>query len=416
MSAAKKVLPLVRPEILALTPYSSARSETLGVAGSALTARPEPSRWVWLDANENPETPSVGAPLHNRYPQPQPADLIAQLAHLYRVSTAQVLVTRGSDEGIDLLLRAFCRAGRDAILITPPTYGMYKVAAAIQHARVVTAPLVAARNFSLDVEAVITAASASPEPSLEREDRVKLVFLCSPNNPTGALLDRQSVLRLTNALLGRAVVVVDEAYIEFATCPEPGRRETMSLATELKSHPNLVVLRTLSKAYGLAGVRCGVTLADPAVIGVLRKIIAPYPIPGPVLQAALAALSPAGLAAAMKSAATLVAARKKLAAALAKLPAVRRVWPSDANFLLVEVADSTRLIAAARARGVIFRDRSKDVPNTIRLTVGTPAENALALQVFRQVQENSPRSHRAAAREERDFRARSERAQTPRST
>ncbi len=365
MNAAKKVLPLVRPEILALTPYSSARSEALAVTGSARTARPEPSRWVWLDANENPETPSVGAPLHNRYPQPQPADLIAQLARLYRVSAAQVLVTRGSDEGIDLLLRAFCRAGRDAILITPPTYGMYKVAAAIQNARVVTAPLNQTRNFALDVRAVLKAVTPA----------VKLVFLCSPNNPTGALLDRKDVLRLTKALLGRAVIVVDEAYVEFA--------KAKSLAAELKTQPNLVVLRTLSKAYGLAGVRCGVTLADPAVIGVLQKIIAPYPVPGPVLQAALAALSPSGLAAARQSAAALVAARKRLAADLKKLPAVRRVWPSDANFLLVQVADSARLMAAARSRGVILRDRGKDVPNTIRVTVGTPAENARALEVFR---------------------------------
>ncbi len=366
MSAIKKVLPLVRPEILALTPYSSARSEAQGLSADG--------RLAWLDANENYETPSVGAPLHNRYPQPQPADLIAQLAKLYRVSPAQVIVTRGSDEGIDLLLRAFCRAGRDAILITPPTYGMYRVAAAIQDARVVTAPLNANRDFALDIRAVLATVVASSKPK-GTPPRVRLVFLCSPNNPTGALLDRTAVLRLTKALLGRAVVVVDEAYIEFA--------KAKSLAADLKASPNLVVLRTLSKAYGLAGIRCGVTLADPTVIGVMQKIIAPYPIPRPVLSAALAALSPAGLAAARKSAAGLVAARKQLAAALKKLPSVRRVWPSDANFLLVQVADAARMMVAARARGVILRDRSKDVPDAIRITLGTDAENALALEVFR---------------------------------
>lgn len=361
MTATQKVLALVRPEIRTLTPYSSARSET------PTAGRPGPPRWAWLDANENPETPSVGAPLHNRYPQPQPADLVAALARLYRVSAEQVLVTRGSDEGIDLLLRAFCRAGRDAILVTPPTYGMYKVAAAIQHARVQTAPLDRARDFALDPRAVLRTVTPA----------TKLVFLCSPNNPTGALLDRGAVLALARKLLGRAMVVVDEAYIEFAP--------TRSLAAELGAHPNLVVLRTLSKAYGLAGIRCGATLADPALIAVLRKIIAPYPVPGPVLTAALAALSPAGLAAARRSARTLVAARQRLATALARLPTVRRVWPSDANFLLVQVDDAAALMAAARARGVVLRDRSRDVPNTLRITLGTPAENALVLEVFRNV-------------------------------
>lgn len=356
MTALRHVLPLVRPEILALTPYSSARSEAKGLAG----ARPK----VWLDANENPETPSVGAPLHNRYPQPQPADLVARLARLYRVAPEKILVTRGSDEGIDLLLRAFCRAGRDAILITPPTYGMYKVAAAIQHARVLTAPLDAEKDFALDARAVLRAVTPA----------TRIVFLCSPNNPTGALLARDAVLQIARKLLGRAVVVVDEAYLEFS-----GAR---SLATELPRRPNLVVLRTLSKAYGLAGVRCGVTIADPALIRVLQKIIAPYPIPGPVLEAALAALTPSGLAAARRSARTLVAARRRLATALKKLPVVRHVWPSNANFLLVAVQDSARLMDLARARGIILRDRSKDVPNTVRITVGAPDENAQVLKLF----------------------------------
>src|SRR3954470_24359562 len=173
MSPVDSVLQLVRPDILALTGYSSARKESKGGR-------------VWLDANENPETPFAHKPLLNRYPEPQPADLVAQLAALYSVSPAQVLVTRGSDEGIDLLLRTFCRAGQDAILITPPTYGMYVVAAGIQNARVVTVPLIQEKNFALDVEGLLKA--ITPD--------VKIVFLCSPNNPTGQLLDRASVLRI----------------------------------------------------------------------------------------------------------------------------------------------------------------------------------------------------------------------------
>jgi histidinol-phosphate aminotransferase len=354
MSSADSVLKLVRPDILALTAYSSARKESKGGR-------------VWLDANENPQTPSAAKPLLNRYPEPQPADLVALLSTLYGVAPTQVLVTRGSDEGIDLLLRTFCRAGQDAILITPPTYGMYVVAAGIQGARTVTVPLVREKNFALDAATVLQA--VTPD--------VKLVFLCSPNNPTGGLLDRTAVLSLVKSLAGRAVVVVDEAYVDFSGQP--------SLAVEIPSNPNLVILRTLSKAYGLAGARVGTTIADPAVIAILQKVIAPYPVPAPVLTVALAALTPAGLAAAKNSVATIVAERARLTAALPQLPAVKRVWPSDTNYLLVEVADAAKAMTAGRAAGVIWRDRSKDVSNCIRITVGTAEENNSSLEVLSRV-------------------------------
>ena len=356
MSAADPVLSLLRPEILALAPYSSARKESSGGR-------------IWLDANENPLTPSAGKPLLNRYPEPQPAELIAQLAAYYAVAENNILVTRGSDEGIDLLLRAFCRAGQDAILITPPTYGMYAVSAAIQNARVVTVPLLAEKNFSLDPTAVLAALTPS----------VKLVFLCSPNNPTGTLLARDEVVRLVQALLGKAIVVVDEAYLEFAGSP--------SLAQELVGNPNLVVLRTLSKAFGLAGIRCGVTIASPALISVLQKIIAPYPVPTPVLQAALVAMTAEGLTAARRSVQSLIAERIRVAARLATLPCVRRLWPSDSNFILFEVTDSARVMSATRAVGVVLRDRSRDygLTNCVRMTMGTPEENNAALEVIARV-------------------------------
>ena len=372
MNAANTVLVLVRPDILALTPYSSARKEALA-AGTC----PEPGRRVWLDANENPTTPAAQKPLLNRYPDPQPADLIAKLAGLYGVAPAQCLVTRGSDEGIDLLLRTFCRAGQDGILITPPTYGMYAVAAGIQGAQVVTVPLLRDKNYALNADAVIAAGLAAPKPAEAGEGRVKLVFLCSPNNPTGSLLDRAAVLSVVRALAGRAVVVVDEAYVDFSGQP--------SLAAEIPANPNLVVLRTLSKAFGLAGARVGTTIADPAIIAVLQKVIAPYPVPTPVLQAALAALTPEGIDAARESVRQLIAERQRLLAALPKVPVVRRVWPSDTNYVLVEVADSARAMAAGRAAGVIWRDRGKDVPNSIRITVGTAEENNQTLEVLSRV-------------------------------
>ena len=376
MNSLAATLALVRPEILALAPYSSARKESKGGR-------------VWLDANENPATPAASLPAEalakegrlnlNRYPDPQPPELIARLAGLYGAAPESILVTRGSDEGIDLLVRAFCRAGQDAILITPPTYGMYVVAAGIQGAAVRTAPLVAEKDFAVDPAAVLAAfpvaenVSFSP-PAAPAAGAVKLVFLCSPNNPTGQNLARADVLRIVDALAGRAVVVVDEAYAEFST--------SESLVTALPSRPNLVVLRTLSKAFGLAGARVGVTLAAPGLIAVLQKIIAPYPIPTPVVQAALAALTPEAIAAARRSAADLVSGRQRLAAALQRLPYVQKIWPSDANFVLVSVTDSARLMTLCRAAGLIIRDRSKDVPNTVRITIGSPAELDFALEVL----------------------------------
>jgi histidinol-phosphate aminotransferase len=351
MNPVDPVLALVRPDILALAPYSSARKEAKGGR-------------VWLDANENPETPAAHQPLFNRYPEPQPANLLERLGILYGVPVNQLLVTRGSDEGIDLLLRTFCRAGQDAILITPPTYGMYVVAAGIQGAKVVTVPLVRAKNFALDADAVL--AAVTPE--------VKIVFLCSPNNPTAGLLERAAVLKVIHALAGRAIVAVDEAYVDFSDVP--------SLAGEIPANPNLIVLRTLSKAFGLAGARVGTTIADPAVIAVLQKVIAPYPVPVPVLLAALAALSPEGLEAAQQSVGQLIQERARLMAALPKLPVVKTVWPSDTNYILIEVADAARLMATARAAGIVWRDRSKDVPNTIRITVGTAEENNQTLEIL----------------------------------
>jgi histidinol-phosphate aminotransferase len=305
----------------------------------------------------------------NRYPDPQPSHLVERLASLYGVSPAQLLVTRGSDEGIDLLLRAFCSEGHDSILITPPTYGMYSVSAAIQGARVVSVPLVREKDFALDADAVI----AAWRPGL------KIVFLCSPNNPTGGLLSRTAILKVASELEGRAMVVVDKAYIEFS-----GKSV---LTSEITATPNLVALRTLSKAFGLAGARVGVTIGNPSLIAVVKKIIAPYPVPAPVAAAALAALTPGGIAAARESAANLAAGRKKLASQLAALAVVKRVWPSDTNFLLVEVEDAKRAMVAAKAAGVVLRDRSREpgLENCIRITAGTAEENQLVVEALSNV-------------------------------
>ena len=278
------VLDLARPELLALEPYSSARLE----AGRAQ---------VMLNANESPEPAYADDELAlNRYPDPQPADLIERLAAAFGVSAGQVYAGRGSDEAIDLLTRAFCRAGQDAVLVSPPTFGMYAVAAGVQGAAVLQVPLDAGRDFALDADAVIAAAQANP---------VKLVYLCSPNNPTGGAVPRAQILRIVAALAGRCLVVVDEAYGEFGDQP--------SLADALGTHPNLAVLRTLSKAYGLAGARIGVLLAAAEIIGLMRRIMAPYPLPTPSVAAALRAFTPEATAARVARIARTRAERARLA-------------------------------------------------------------------------------------------------------
>ncbi len=346
------ILGRARAELLALKPYASARMEARGGR-------------VFLNANESPWPPPGDSGLGlNRYPEPQPDDLLAALAGLYGVQAEQVLVGRGSDEAIDLLVRAFCRAGEDAVLICPPTFGMYAVAAGVQGADVIEVPL--AGDFSLDVEAVLACI----------DTRVKLVFLCSPNNPTGSLVPLATIERIAEALRERALVVVDEAYIEFAEAP--------SAAGLLARFDNLAVLRTLSKAWALAGARIGCLLADAAVIGLLRRIMAPYPLPTPCLAAALAALAPAARNETARRIAVARSERARLAIALAALSGIREVLPSAANFITVRFADAAAAYRALLDRGVVVRDvgRYPGLAGCLRLSIGAPAENDAALGVL----------------------------------
>lgn len=340
------VLHLARPDILALQPYQHAAWQ------------PSLER---MHANEMPWRPSgdVTRTGLNRYPEPQPAEMVTHLAELYGVAPEQVLVGRGSDEGIDLLARAFCRAGEDSVLICPPTFGMYKVSARIQGAGVIEVPLDKERNFTLDVDAVVAA----------WRDGVKLVFVCSPNNPTGGCVERSAIERLCERLAGKAVVVVDEAYIEFA------RRESM--AAHLGRFANLVVLRTLSKAYGLAGARCGALLGSPEIVSLLARIITPYALPTPTIESVLKFTDAAHRAEAEQRIEFIVRERERLTERLRGLPAVRRIWPSDANFLLIECVDADQVLQAAARAGLIVRDpRSQPgLGNCVRISVGTPEQN-----------------------------------------
>ncbi|HVY82884.1 MAG TPA: histidinol-phosphate transaminase [Steroidobacteraceae bacterium] len=345
---------LARPEIVALTPYEHASWE------------PHLER---LHANELPwratgDATDAGL---NRYPEPQPRELVARLAAVYGADPNQVLVGRGSDEAIDLLVRAFCRAGQDAVLVCPPTFGMYAVAARIQGADVVSVPLQAANGFALDTDAVLKACTPS----------VKLVFLCSPNNPTGNLLKVTDVLNIAARLEGRALVVVDEAYIEFASVP--------SLTRRVKDLPQLVILRTLSKAHGLAGARCGTLIANPEIVALLRKIIPPYAITQLTVEAALRFLAPAEIEKMHARISEIRRERERMSQAIGQLADVKRVWPSQSNFILVEFGDAERALTRARAANLLIRDVRAQVglPRMVRISIGTPEQNDRLLEALK---------------------------------
>ncbi|MEP6899036.1 MAG: histidinol-phosphate transaminase [Rhodanobacter sp.] len=347
------VLDLARAEIRAMQPYSSARMEADGGQ-------------IFLNANESAWAPTGDAGHGcNRYPEPQPPALLAALADLYSVRQEQLLVGRGSDEAIDLLVRAFCRAGQDAILIQPPTFGMYSVCARIQGAAVIELPLSA--DFMLDVDAV--AAALTPA--------VKLVFVCTPNNPSGRHVPRASIERLLGALAGRALLVVDEAYVEFS--------EAGSVADLIDRHDHLAVLRTLSKAWALAGARIGSLLASAEVIAMLRRILPPYPLPSPCVDAALLALSGWGQANARGRIAIVREQRALMREQLARLPGVREVLPSQANFLAVRFDDAAAAYRQLLAAGIVVRDirRYTNLGDALRITIGTPTENEEVLAVLK---------------------------------
>ena len=344
------VLELARAEIRAMQPYSSARMEAGGGQ-------------VFLNANESAWAPVGDSGLGcNRYPEPQPAALLDALSALYGVRREQLLVGRGSDEAIDLLVRAFCRAGRDAILIQPPTFGMYAVSARVQDAGIIEVPL--ASDFALDVDAVLAAVTPA----------VKLVFVCTPNNPAGRGVPRASIERLVRALAGRALLVVDEAYVEFS--------DEGSVADLLDQHDNLAILRTLSKAWALAGARIGSLLAHPDVIALLRRIMPPYPLPLPCVAAALVALSDEGQAAARARLAIVREQRERMRQALPGVRGVRAVLPSQANFLSVRFEDAQAAWARLDAAGIVVRDvrRYAGLGDALRITIGTPQENDRVLR------------------------------------
>jgi histidinol-phosphate aminotransferase len=348
---------LLRPDLRSFVGYRSARGET--ASGDA-----------WLNANEAPAANHAddGGDAR-RYPSPQPGRLRAALAALYGCAEEQLLVGRGSDEPIDLLTRAFCVPGRDAVLVTPPVFGMYAVCARLQGARVVEVPLCdGPQDFKLDLDQVALAA---------RAQRARLVFLCSPGNPAGGVLPADAILALARALEGDALVVVDEAYVEFADTP--------SLVPCVARQANLAVLRTLSKAHALAGARIGCLVADPAVIAALRRCQAPYPIASPCARLALAALSPEAL---RRTSRTIDGVRRERAWLIERLvaaPGIRRVYPSQANFVLARFEQVDAVFTRLLEAGIVVRRMGEhpQLGDALRITVGTRAQHLRMIDALR---------------------------------
>ncbi|MFZ1976451.1 MAG: histidinol-phosphate transaminase [Bacteroidota bacterium] len=341
---------LVRPNIRALKPYHSARQDFLS--------------GILLDANENSfgsTLPGV-TPALNRYPDPYQRALRSRLSELNGIPAENIFVGVGSDEVIDILIRIFCEPERDSVLLLEPTYGMYRVAASIQNAKIRSCLLT--KDFQIDV----------PETKKAFDTSVKIIFCCSPNNPTANILRTEDILELCTL---NSIVVVDEAYFDFAGTP--------SLAVHIEKIPNLIVMRTLSKAWGLAGVRLGFCFAAQNIISYMMKVKAPYNINALTGAAAFMALG--NLQLMQTTLAGILKERKWLAGQIAILPRVRNVYPSDANFLLVRCTGAAEIYSALAEKNIIVRNRSTEplLNNCLRITVGTHEENEALISTWKEI-------------------------------
>ena len=331
----KEIKDIVRPSIAALKGYSSARDEFDAMEG------------IFLDANENP----FG--VLNRYPDPYQRALKKQIAQVKHVSEANIFIGNGSDEIIDITFRVFCEPQKDKAIILTPTYGMYEVSAAINNVELIKVPLTA--DFDIDISATKEALSA--------ED-AKLLILCSPNNPTGNLLDSEAMKNLISTFEG--IVLIDEAYIDFS--------DAQSSTALLQNNPNIIVMQTLSKAYGLAAARVGIGYASEEIIQYFNKVKPPYNVSELNQAAAIEALKATETYQSQKE--IIISEREKLKMALSKNALVKKQYPSVTNFILAEVTDANGIYNALTEQKIIVRNRSKQITNCLRFSVGTPEENA----------------------------------------
>lgn len=337
---------LVRKNILALKPYSSARDEFKGEAE------------VYLDANENPY-PSG----YNRYPDPLQWKVKELLAQQKGVKAEQIFLGNGSDEAIDLLIRVFCEPNQDSVMITEPTYGMYRVCANINAVTIQNVLLT--KDYQLDTEEILKTVKPN----------TKIIFLCSPNNPTGNLLKVEDIYKVLDHLSG--LVVVDEAYIDFAG--------DVSLIKKLNNYPNLVILQTFSKAWGLAGLRLGMCFASEVIINLLNKVKYPYNVNIKTQELAIEALLKTDSK--DKAVSEILAERDQLVDAIKQVPFVTKVYPSAGNFVLVAMENAPAIYKKLMERGIIVRDRSTVVlcESSLRITIGTPEENKKLINTLNKI-------------------------------
>ncbi|GAA3580969.1 histidinol-phosphate transaminase [Snuella lapsa] len=342
---------LIRPTIKALKPYSSARDEFQGVSDPM----------VFLDANENPFYNGV-----NRYPDPKQRTVKSMLSEIKGIPVENILLGNGSDEVLDLIFRVFCEPNQDNILILPPTYGMYEVLANLNAVEIKKIQLT--DDFQPDVEGILS----------QVDENSKLLFLCSPNNPTGNSFAQKSIAELVSNFNG--IVVIDEAYIDFSN--------QISWSTRLEDFPNLIVTQTLSKAYGMAGIRLGICYASTQIINVLNAIKPPYNVNELTQQRAIEQLSSMEVTA--NQIKTILEERKKLISEVKTMDYVLKIYPSDANFILIKVDDANKRYDQLIEKGIVVRNRTKQLgcDNCLRLTVGTPEENEILIKTLLLISES----------------------------
>jgi len=344
-------VPTAREDILALRSY---------IAGEQIDDT------IRLNANEAPQSHWIDSDQAalNRYPEVRPQTLRERMALLFDMPAANILVTRGSSEAIDVLIRAWCRAYADSIITTPPTFEMYRVYADIQGVQMIDVPISADNDFGLDADAVLSECTSS----------TKLVFICSPNNPTGTLVPEEDILKIVAGRRNKSVVVVDEAYIEFS--------DRNSMARKVLDYDNLVILRTLSKAHALAGARCGAAIASEEIVAVMSKVLPPYSFPTPVIDAVMSALSGDRIDESSDAVARIVAERDRVFEQLKSATCVMKAWPSQSNFLLVRFHDLASAQDQLLNDGILVRHFGSvpGLEGCARITIGTPSENDALLK------------------------------------
>ena len=340
---------ITRDNIKVLKPYSSARDEYVSIG----------SEMVFLDANENPNANGV-----NRYPDPHQRSLKTILAKQKNVEESQILLGNGSDEILDLLFRTFCEPKKDNIISLPPTYGMYKVLSAIN--AIENREVLLNEEFQPNIQAILS----------QIDDKTKLLFLCSPNNPTGNLINANKIEAILNNFKG--LIIIDEAYVDFAN--------TTSWINRLKEYPNLVVTQTLSKAYGMAGIRLGMCFASIAIIDLLKKIKPPYNVNELTQKQALEGVLDVNTVTNQIS--EILAERKNLQIKLNEITFIQKIYKSEANFLLVQVDNADLRYNQLLKEGIVIRNRSKQprCNNTLRFTIGTPEENRKLIKALKVIE------------------------------